>query len=184
VEKSSVAALSPTDERSIRTGVLSVRCSQTGVSRKTVARQADGSVTHAAEIGMEESLVGFLSVPAERILVVEDNDDLRELYKIALRTAGFQVTQASDGLTALRAVEADRPDLIVLDLRLPLISGFEVQHQLSQLKAAHIPVVVVTALPRERTRGLNVAWVLSKPVMPEALVRTVVDCLAGRRMVQ
>jgi len=121
-------------------------------------------------------------VAAERILVVEDNDDLRELYKVALRTAGFQVTQASDGLTALRAVQADAPDLVVLDLRLPLISGFEVQHQLRQLQA-NVPVVVVTALPRERTRALNVARVLHKPVMPEALVRTVVDCLSGRRMV-
>ena len=123
-------------------------------------------------------------MPAERILVVEDNNDLRELYKIALRTAGFQVTQASDGLTALRAIEADAPDLIVLDLRLPLISGFEVQQEVKQLKAAHIPIVVVTALPRERTSGLNVACVLHKPVMPEALVRTVVDCLARRRTVQ
>ena len=121
---------------------------------------------------------------AERILVVEDNDDLRELYKIALRTAGFLVTQASDGLTAVRAIEADAPDLIVLDLRLPLISGFEVQHQMTQLQAAHVPVVVVTALPRERTRGLNVACVLHKPVMPQALVRAVVHCLARRRIMQ
>src|SRR4029450_4739282 len=58
----------------------------------------------------------LLAVPVERILVVEDNDDLRGLYKIALWTAGLQVTQASDGLTALRAIEADRPDLVVLDL--------------------------------------------------------------------
>jgi DNA-binding response OmpR family regulator len=123
-------------------------------------------------------------VPAERILVVEDNNDLRELYKIALRTAGFQVTQASDGLTALRAIEADQPDLIVLDLRLPLISGFEIQYEMTQLKAAHVPIVVVTALPREQTSGLNVARVLHKPVMPETLVRTVVDCLARRRIVQ
>ena len=119
-------------------------------------------------------------MPVERILVVEDNDDLRGLYKIALRTAGFQVRQASDGLTALRAIEADRPDLVVLDLHLPLISGFEVQHEMKHLQATHIPVVVVTALPPERTRGLNVACVLHKPVMPEALVRAVVECLARR----
>ena len=118
---------------------------------------------------------------AERILVVEDNDDLRGLYRIALRTAGFQVSQASDGLTALRAIEADGPDLVVLDLGLPLISGFEVQRELLHLQARHIAVVVVTGLPPERTRGLNVSRVLHKPVMPEALVRTVVDCLAGRR---
>jgi DNA-binding response OmpR family regulator len=69
-----------------------------------------------AEIVVERNLLGFSAVPAERILVVEDNDDLRSLYKIALRTAGFQVTQAADGLTALRALEADAPDLVVLDL--------------------------------------------------------------------
>ena len=117
-------------------------------------------------------------MPAERILVVEDNDDLRGLYKIALRAVGFQVTQASDGLTALRAIEADKPDLVVLDLGLPLISGFEVQREISQLHSRRLPVVVVTALPPERTRGLNVASVLHKPVLPEVLVRTVVNCLA------
>jgi DNA-binding response OmpR family regulator len=123
----------------------------------------------------------MLAVPAERVLVVEDNDDLRSLYKIALRAAGFQVTQASDGLTALRAIEADAPDLVVLDLGLPLISGFEVQRELLNLPSRHILVVVITGLPAERTRGLNVSCVLHKPVMPEALVRTVADCLAGRR---
>ncbi len=117
-------------------------------------------------------------MPAERILVVEDNDDLRALYKIALRAVGFQVTQASDGLTALRAIKADQPDLVVLDLGLPLISGFEVQREISQLHSRPLPVVVVTALPPERTRGLNVASVLHKPVLPEVLVRTVVNCLA------
>ncbi|HEU4938645.1 MAG TPA: response regulator [Vicinamibacterales bacterium] len=120
-------------------------------------------------------------MPAERILVVEDNDDLRGLYRIALRTAGFQVTQAADGLTALRAIEADGPDLVVLDLGLPLISGFEVPRELLHLQTRHMPVVVVTGLPPERTRGLSVSRVLHKPVMPETLVRTVVDCLAGRR---
>jgi DNA-binding response OmpR family regulator len=119
-------------------------------------------------------------VPAERILVVEDNDDLRGLYKIALRAAGFQVSQASDGLTALRAIEADAPDLVVLDLNLPLISGFEVHRELMH-HVKHVPVVVVTGLASERTRALNVSHVLHKPIMPEALVRAVVDCLAGRR---
>ena len=120
-------------------------------------------------------------MPAERILVVEDNVDLRTLYRMALRAAGFQVTQAADGLTALRAVEADQPDLIVLDLGLPLISGFDVQREIKQIQVRHIPVVVVTALPPERTRGLKVATVLHKPVMPDALVRTVCDCLAAAR---
>ena len=119
-------------------------------------------------------------MPAERILVVEDNDDLRGLYKIALRAAGFQVSQASDGLTALRAIEADAPDLVVLDLNLPLISGFEVHRELMH-HVKHVPVVVVTGLAPERTRALNVSHVLHKPIMPEALVRAVVDCLACRR---
>ncbi len=120
-------------------------------------------------------------MPAERILIVEDDVDLRTLYRMALRAAGFQVTQASDGLTALRAVQADQPDLVVLDLGLPLISGFDVQREIKQIHVGHIPVVIVTALPPERTRGLKVAHILHKPVLPDALVRTVCDCLASAR---
>lgn len=114
---------------------------------------------------------------SKRILVVEDDDDLRLLFKTSLRLAGFDVSEAADGLAALRALDANRPDLVVLDLRLPFISGFELQRQLSQLHTRRIPVVVVTALPSHQTVGLDVECVLRKPVLPEELIQTVTRCL-------
>lgn len=116
---------------------------------------------------------------AKRILVVEDDDDLRALFKTSLRLAGFDVSEAADGLAALRAIDSNRPDLVVLDLRLPFISGFELQRQLSQLHTRRIPVVVVTALPPDQTAGLDVNCVLRKPVLPEELIRTVTRYLAA-----
>jgi DNA-binding response OmpR family regulator len=57
------------------------------------------------------------------ILIVEDDTELRGIYRTALRVAGYGVQEAGDGYEALRAVDADPPDLVVLDLALPRLSG-------------------------------------------------------------
>ena len=62
--------------------------------------------------------------PTRRVLVVEDDDDLRALFTTTLQFAGFEVSDAADGLAALRALDTNRPDLVVLDLRIPFVSGF------------------------------------------------------------
>jgi CheY-like chemotaxis protein len=113
-----------------------------------------------------------------RILVVEDDDDLRRLYVTALMLAGFDVGQATDGLEALHYLDgATPPDLIVLDLGLPNVSGYVVRQEI----AAHahtrdIPIVIVTGSPTPADR-LNVACVLRKPVTPDQLVEAVRICL-------
>jgi DNA-binding response OmpR family regulator len=85
-----------------------------------------------------------------RILVVEDSDDLRHLFADALTVAGFQVSQAADGLQALRQIDGCSPDLVVLDLRLPYFTGTEVrQDLLSNLVTPHLPVVVVSGSPED-----------------------------------
>ena len=61
----------------------------------------------------------------KRILVVEDHDDLRTLFRAALSGAGFDVTEARDGVQALRHLQGDLPDLVVLDLRLPRLNGVD-----------------------------------------------------------
>ena len=114
---------------------------------------------------------------AKRILVVEDSDDLRGLFRSALQIAGFDVVEAADGLTALQLLEGCCPDLVVLDLRLPVISGFEVNKEIRQLKSPRIPVVVTTALCPEETVGLRANFVLRKPVILDQLVATVRTCL-------
>jgi DNA-binding response OmpR family regulator len=113
-----------------------------------------------------------------RVLVVEDEEDLRRLYAASLSLAGFDVTTAADGFQALRRIELDPPDLVLLDLGLPGFAGESVMNEL----AAHahtrkIPVVIVSG------RGVigvaaQAACILRKPVAPEELVRTVRTCLS------
>ena len=113
------------------------------------------------------------------ILVVEDDVGLRRLYRTALTLAGFEIDEAGDGLDALRRIDHRRPDLVVLDIGLPALSGLAVQQEI----AAHaytrqIPVVVVTGSAMN-LEHLDVACVLRKPVEPEELVNTVRKCLAA-----
>ena len=113
----------------------------------------------------------------KRILVVEDNTDLRRMFKTALSLAGFDVDEAGDGIEALQIIELRPPDLVVLDLMLRALDGLSVQQELAARSAtAHIPVVIVTG-SSIATDSIAVACVLRKPVMPDELVRTVRQCL-------
>jgi DNA-binding response OmpR family regulator len=112
------------------------------------------------------------------ILVVEDDADLRQMFRTALAFAGFRVLEAGDGFRALQLLDADPPDLVVLDLGLPVVSGLIGREELAaQVHTRNIPIVVVTASkgPHE---GLDVACVLYKPVTTAQLIETVRRCLA------
>lgn len=106
---------------------------------------------------------------------MEDDEDLRLIFSTALSIAGFDVRQASDGIGALNLLEIEVPDLLVLDLLLPVIDGFTVQQEVAARKDLHrMPVVVVTAAPPEELRRIEpAACVLQKPVMPDQLVDVV-----------
>lgn len=117
--------------------------------------------------------------PRKSILIVEDDEDLRRMFRHALSLAGYDVKDTGDGINALRLVELQRPDLILLDLGLPLLSGLNVQEEI----AAHahtrdIPVVIVTA-SASPLDGVDVACILRKPVSPEEVVDVVRQCLAS-----
>jgi DNA-binding response OmpR family regulator len=115
----------------------------------------------------------------KRLLVVEDNIDLRRLFRTALSMAGYDVDEAADGLEALRMIENRAPDLVVLDLMLHALDGVSVQQELAaRAITANIPVVIVTGSDIDVV-GANVACVLRKPVLPDKLVRTVRTCLVG-----
>ena len=79
-----------------------------------------------------------------RVLVVDDEPYIRDLVSSALRIAGMEPETAADGAAALRAVERDRPDLVVLDIGLPGIDGFEVCRTLRD-RGEQVPVVFLTA---------------------------------------
>lgn len=111
------------------------------------------------------------------VLIVEDDHDLRRLYRTALAIAGYTVREASDALDALRQIDGDPPDLVVLDIGLPMLSGVVVQQELAaQVFTRNIPIVVVTGSDETIT---EVACVLRKPVTPDRLVDEVRRCLAA-----
>ena len=115
---------------------------------------------------------------AKRVLVVEDNADLRRLFRTALSLAGYDVDEAADGIDALRIIDNRVPDLVVLDLMLRSLDGRSVQQELAaQAFTRDIPIVVVTGSSLE-VSGINVSCVLRKPVMPDQLVDTVRHCMA------
>ena len=118
-------------------------------------------------------------MPRRTLLVVEDDADLRGMFRTALSLAGFDVREACDGLSALRRLDSFVPDLIVLDLMMPGIGGLAVLQELAaQAHTRSIPIVVVTASP-QNLDYLDVSCILRKPVLPDELVRVARQCLAS-----
>ena len=112
-----------------------------------------------------------------RILLADDEPQIRRLYREMLEGNGYEVTVAEDGTDVMeRIAEADH-DLMVLDLYMPNMDGFEVLKAL-QAEEQHVPVIVMTGhfpddVVAERLRGLEVVEVLRKPVMISTLINVV-----------
>ena len=112
-----------------------------------------------------------------RVLVVEDDERLRSQFRLALMTAGFITSSASNAVEALSSIDRQPPDAVVLEISLPLFSGVLVRQQLrARAHTRDIPVIVVTDSPN-RFDSLNVNCVLRKPVSPEQVVEALRECL-------
>jgi diguanylate cyclase (GGDEF)-like protein len=117
-----------------------------------------------------------------RILVVEDDVSLRTILRMQLERAGYEVRAAQDGEEALRMVDEDMPDLILLDVMMPGMNGYEVCHALkSEVTTANIPVIMLTARSEQedRIRGLSGGAndYLTKPYEVEELLVRVKNIL-------
>jgi DNA-binding response OmpR family regulator len=111
------------------------------------------------------------------ILLVEDDRATREMFDYALRMEGFTVLVAGDGLGALRLIEHDLPDLIVLDLDLPHVSGIDVQQEMmAHAETSAIPIVVVTGTEWKTPPG--VFQILRKPITPDVLIEVIRKALS------
>ena len=111
-----------------------------------------------------------------RILVVDDEANIADVIAMALRFQGFVVETASDGAAALRAVESFRPDLLVLDIMLPDMEGFDVAQRLGAQRA-QVPIIFLTARDstEDKVRGLTMGGddYVTKPFSLEELVARV-----------
>ena len=119
------------------------------------------------------------------ILVVEDQDELRRLYAEQLMISGFDVIEAANGEEAISHTAARAPDVVLMDLSLPVLDGWEATRRLkADTRTAHILVVALTAhdgsgeLQRATRAGCD--WFVPKPCPPDALITEVRRVLAGR----
>lgn len=104
-----------------------------------------------------------------RLLVIDDDEGLREIFEKAMELEGFQVASAADGILGLAKAAAFKPHLIVLDLMMPNLNGFEVIHRLQKDGMGAIPVVVITGYSEKSNAQLvrqepNVVEFIKKPI--------------------
>jgi len=108
------------------------------------------------------------------VLVVEDDPAIRELYRAALVAARYEVVIATDGLSALTLIDRQLPDVIVLDLGLPRVTGWDVYRDLrARPETEALPVIIATGSEPRDIREEDVAAFLRKPVDPDALASAV-----------
>lgn len=118
------------------------------------------------------------------VLIADDYADACEMYALFLRMHGFDVVTAADGVEAVDVARRHRPDIVLLDIRMPRMTGTEA---LQELKAdptfATTPVLALTAhaLPEERENALRAGFdaFISKPILPEALAEQL-ESILGR----
>ncbi len=124
-------------------------------------------------------------MPSKKIMAVDDERHIVRLIQVNLERSGFQVITAFDGPDALKKVETDRPDLIVLDVMMPKMDGFEVLKRLqANPETREIPVIMLTAKAQDadvfRGWASGVSAYLTKPFNPLELITFVKRILSGR----
>jgi CheY-like chemotaxis protein len=120
---------------------------------------------------------------AKRVVCIEDEPEMIDLVRLILGRKGFEVIGANGGVEGLDAVRREKPDLVLLDLMMPDMDGWEVYQQIKADPALRdIPVVVVTAKAQsiDKVLGLHIAKVddyITKPFGPQELLESVAKIL-------
>ncbi|MFZ5568926.1 MAG: response regulator [Thermodesulfobacteriota bacterium] len=127
----------------------------------------------------------------KKILVVDDEPDVRNFLATCIEDAGFHVETASNGEEALEKIESDPPDLMTLDMVMPRKSGIQVMRTLRQhSKCKNLPVIVITAHAHDEfgsedlksfnafVSGHRPRYLLEKPVSPQKLVKAICEILS------
>ncbi|MBN1137433.1 MAG: response regulator [Anaerolineae bacterium] len=123
-------------------------------------------------------MVVSIEVQGKKVLVAEDEPDIRGLIVFSLEFAGYKVIQAANGEDAIDKAEREQPDLILLDVRMPKMTGYEACQRLKARETTrHIPVVFLSALSQDAEikygLGLGGEEYIIKPFAPDELYRRV-----------
>jgi two-component system, cell cycle response regulator DivK len=118
----------------------------------------------------------------KRVLVVEDVEDNRIIMRDLLASAGFELLEARDGKAALETAQSQKPDLIMMDIQLPFLDGYEVTRRLkADPGLCHIPIIAVTSYAlsgdEERARAAGCDGYVTKPFSPRRLLAAVREFL-------
>ena len=119
------------------------------------------------------------------ILLVEDDADARALYGYMLALAGYRVKAVSNGLQAFAEIQVNRPDLIVTDIAMPIISGLDlIMTVRSNHELADLPVVAITAFGenlREQARAAGATYAIDKPTELERMREVIEAAMSSAR---
>ena len=132
-------------------------------------------------------LEGGSAVAAYRILTVDDEEAIRALVRENLEIAGYEVIEAAEGREALQKVADERPDLIILDVKMPVADGWEVLRTLrADPETENLPVLMLTVLADDANVatgwGIGADFYLTKPFKPQELVQVVGRLLADQHI--
>ena len=119
-----------------------------------------------------------------KILIAEDDPDIRELIVISLKYAGYEVVPAADGQQAVDLTVQENPDLIMLDVRMPLLTGFEALERIKERpQFKDTPVVILSAKGQEAEiqsgLDLGACQYILKPFAPDELIGKIQEIVAG-----
>jgi two-component system response regulator AdeR len=122
-----------------------------------------------------ENTPGFGRPADKLVLIVDDDESVRELLEFIVKKEGFRVEKAADGEEALNMARTVNPDIILLDLMLPKYGGFEILRELQSDETGSIPIVIITGRYTDRSTSdmikqePNVQDFIEKPVKPQVL---------------
>jgi two-component system cell cycle response regulator DivK len=121
---------------------------------------------------------------SKKILIVDDNEDSRDLVVKVLKNRGYQIVEAVDGEDALEKAESENPDIILLDISIPKLDGYEVTRRLkSREKFKNIPIIALTAhaMKGDKEKALQAGYdgYISKPISVHELPEQIKSYLKG-----
>ena len=114
----------------------------------------------------------------KRILVIEDTLDNRQIMRDLLTSSGYEVLEARDGLSGVEMAERTKPDLILMDIQLPVLDGYEATRRIkANADLSHIPIIAVTSFAlsgdEAKTRAAGCDAYVAKPFSPRELLGVV-----------